>query len=307
MGNQKDIAEKNLESFNDVFADIVNVLLFNGEEVIKENDLEQARALSSYASEAGIREQERDEAKFWKKCEFRIALFAFENQTKGDPDMPFRVIGYDGTGYRDQLYYVKTANGTYVRNKNPRYPVITLVLNFGKERWNTNRTLLENIGDIPEQLKPYVSDYKINIFDISFLSDEQVNKFKSDFKIVADYFVKTRKNTEYEGSQDEFRHEYETRSLMSYLTNDDRFLTSGKKGAKNMCEVLDKIENRGIEKGRAEGIAEGIEKGIEKGRAEGILSTLVSLVKDNILSLGDAAKRANMSISEFEEKTGLKA
>ncbi len=27
---QKDIAEKTLEAYNDVFADIVNVLLFNG-------------------------------------------------------------------------------------------------------------------------------------------------------------------------------------------------------------------------------------------------------------------------------------
>ena len=31
---EKDISEKILESYNDVFADIVNVLLFNGEKVI---------------------------------------------------------------------------------------------------------------------------------------------------------------------------------------------------------------------------------------------------------------------------------
>ena len=43
---------------------------------------------------------------------------------------------------------------------------------------------------------------------------------------------------------------------------------------RNMCEILDKIENRGIEKGRAEGIAEGRAKGkaegIAEGKAEGI-------------------------------------
>ncbi len=32
---EMDIAEKILESYNDVFADIVNVLLFNGKSVIK--------------------------------------------------------------------------------------------------------------------------------------------------------------------------------------------------------------------------------------------------------------------------------
>jgi len=30
MANEKDIAEKTLQSLNDVFADIVNVLLFHG-------------------------------------------------------------------------------------------------------------------------------------------------------------------------------------------------------------------------------------------------------------------------------------
>ena len=37
---KKDIVEKNLEGWNDVFADIVNVLLFKGNRVIKEEELE---------------------------------------------------------------------------------------------------------------------------------------------------------------------------------------------------------------------------------------------------------------------------
>ena len=36
----KDITEKNLEALNDVFADIVNVLLFKGERLVNEKDLE---------------------------------------------------------------------------------------------------------------------------------------------------------------------------------------------------------------------------------------------------------------------------
>ena len=37
---EKDIAEKHLEDLNDVFADIVNVLLFNGLRLMNENELE---------------------------------------------------------------------------------------------------------------------------------------------------------------------------------------------------------------------------------------------------------------------------
>ncbi len=57
------------------------------------------------------------------------------------------------------------------------------------------------------------------------------------------------------------------------------------------------------EEGRIEGIMEGREEGIEIGG----LSMLIGLVKDGILTTVDAAKRANMTVAEFEEKTGLKA
>ena len=49
------------------------------------------------------------------------------------------------------------------------------------------------------------------------------------------------------------------------------------------------------------------EEGRAEGKAEGILITLIGLVKKGILTLSQAANEANMTVSEFEEKTGLKA
>ena len=43
------------------------------------------------------------------------------------------------------------------------------------------------------------------------------------------------------------------------------------------------------------------------GEVKGFLEAMISLVKDGILTVADAAKRANMTVAEFEEKTGLKA
>ena len=60
-----------------------------------------------------------------------------------------------------------------------------------------------------------------------------------------------------------------------------------------MCEVLDRVEARGIEKG--------IEKGIEQGIKRGTINTLTSLVKDGLLSLDEAAIRADMSAEDFEK------
>ena len=62
-----------------------------------------------------------------------------------------------------------------------------------------------------------------------------------------------------------------------------------------MCEAIEGIRNDGIEEGRAEG------------RAEGALTILVSLVKDGIITIADAAKRANMTVAEFESKMNLKS
>ena len=51
-----------------------------------------------------------------------------------------------------------------------------------------------------------------------------------------------------------------------------------------MCEVLDRIENRGIE------------KGIEKGK----VLTLAELVKDGIISLKQAAERMGLTVAKFK-------
>ena len=62
-----------------------------------------------------------------------------------------------------------------------------------------------------------------------------------------------------------------------------------------MCEVLDRVEARGMEKG----IAKGREEGIKEGIKEGTINVLISLVKDGILSISDAARRAGMSEESF--------
>lgn len=100
---EKVIIEKMLEDYNDVFADIVNTLLFGGEKIIDPNDLESKSAISNYKADGKVRELERDVVKFWKKYNIRIACIGLENQTVPDPYMILRVAGYDGTEYRSQL------------------------------------------------------------------------------------------------------------------------------------------------------------------------------------------------------------
>ena len=263
---QKDIIEKTLEGYNDVFADIVNGLLFDGEPVIDEKALVDATPTSIYKLDGGVHEEERDVAKYWvkqgEKVNVRISLLGMENQTKYDPDMPLRVMGYDGAAYRAELA------------GKDRYPVVTLVLNFSTKRWGKAKSLYDCLH-VPEELRPYVSNYRINVFDIAFLTDEQISCFHNDFKIVADYFAHHRTDPDYRPTDPvKFRHTDELLKLFSVLMDDPRFemtLTS-KKGGKpnNMCEALDRIEAKGEKKGEKK-VTELIKKLHDANRNEEII------------------------------------
>ena len=48
---EKDLSEKYLESYNDVFADILNVLLFDGKEQIKPSELSETITETQYKAD----------------------------------------------------------------------------------------------------------------------------------------------------------------------------------------------------------------------------------------------------------------
>ena len=101
--SQKDITEKMLFTYNDVFADVVNALLFKREQVIAEEELVDQAPRAAYKADGVIRDIERDVAKRWLKNNIRIACIGIENQTEPDQDMAIRVFSYDSAEYRAQL------------------------------------------------------------------------------------------------------------------------------------------------------------------------------------------------------------
>lgn len=260
----KDITEKNLEAFNDVFADIVNVLLFKGNNLMKEKDLESAAKDSMFKADGKIHQQERDVSKFWKNGEVRISILGFENQTVQDYKMPLRVISYDGASYKQQLLDTDD-DKSKDKKKKELYPVVTLVLYFGtEEKWSTHKNLL-SCFKVPEELKPFVNDYKINVFNIACLNDKTIDMFQSDFKIVAKYFQTVRLKKNYKGSTDEIKHVDALLKMLSALTGDNSFeevYNDGnlKKGGVTMCEVVEKIRNEGRVEGVLAGKAELVRK-----------------------------------------------
>ena len=292
---EKDKVEKTLEAYNDVFADIVNVLLFNGANEVKEEDLIDDTVHSIFKADGKIRSQERDVAKFWKNCNVRITLYGFENQTEIDSVMPLRIMGYDGASYKKQTLKIDENKDDEKPNKKELYPVVTLVLYFGSRRWKKPRNLLEAIK-VPEKLKPFVSNYNINIFEIAHLSDEQVNMFKSDFRIVADYFVQKRKNKKYVPSKQVIKHVEEILQMLKILTGDDKYNIDD--------NIIDSMKGEVVtmDTWLSDTIAKERKDAEKKAEKKGKIELLVNMIKDGIISLKQAAEQLGMSVEKFEKE-----
>ena len=257
---EKDIAQKLLFDYEDVFSDIINVLLFD-KDMIQLNEIVPSNTKSQYkADDSKIHDQERDVARYWKKGECIFALFGLENQSIPDRFMPIRVLGYDAASYRSQLL----REGD---NHSPKsiFPVISVVLNFSNKEWNVSKNLIDCINkNIPEELKPFINDYKIYVFNISFLSDEVVKKFKSDFRYVAEFMTKTRANPEFHPSAKMVKHKDAVIKLLSILTgnpNIEEVFVQNKlvKGEENAMsgvfdDVFERLEAKGEVKGEAKGL-----------------------------------------------------
>ena len=175
-------------------------------------------------------------------------IFGIENQTSTDKQMSFRVMGYDGASYRSQL--------NDDEDKKELCEVVTLILYFGNGRWNTSKELRDTFAK-KGNVEKYANNYKLNVFEIAYLTEEQIEMFQSDFGIIADYFVKRRKGYKNIENHKPIKHVDEMLKFMEIFAEDERFLKLNlekkKKGAITMCTILDAVEGRGIEKGIIQG------------------------------------------------------
>ena len=135
---QKDLTEKLLEDYEDVFSDIFNVLVFENN-VIKQQYLRAGATESIYKAENGnYRDQFRDVLKEYTDSSLlEIASLGIENQSTLDNYISVKVMGYDYAKYRSQID----------REKYPLLPVLTIVLNFSDVQWNAAKSL-HSIMDI---------------------------------------------------------------------------------------------------------------------------------------------------------------
>ena len=93
---------------------------------------------------------------------------------------------------------------------------------------------------IPDGMEKYINDYKIQIFEVAWLTEEEIERFQSDFRIVANFFTQKRKNKDYiPDDPTEIKYVDEVLKLLNVMTGDKRYekIFQKKKGVRSMWDL----------------------------------------------------------------------
>ena len=113
-----DLAAKNFETYPDVAADIINVLIYEGLQRTNKDSLLASPTETVYQGRENLRNQLEDVARY-EIHDGRVTMqYLFANQTRRDSKMIFRKAGYVGSVYREQ----------YDGKVKDVYPVVEIVL-----------------------------------------------------------------------------------------------------------------------------------------------------------------------------------
>ena len=213
--------------------------------------------------------------------------------------MPVRNIVYDALQYGKQVADIAAkhrtdgskghSRGEYLSGfyKNDKItPVITLVLHFGANEWDGPLSLHEMMAIKNENLLNFVQDYQIHLIDPAKLSKEDLEKFSTSLREVIGYIKYSR----------------DKKRLTEFLTDNPRMLMEA-----NAARVIKAVTNTPLdipEDAEVIDVCKAVEDMMNEskaeGRTEGAVAALAGLVKDGLLSIRDAAHRANMTESEFK-------
>lgn len=293
------------------FADAFNYLIYDGQPVIKPDDLkplDTTEIAIPYGSNARVPEQKyRDVLKLvsiMKDDEAIYAVLGVENQANVHYAMPVKNMQYDATNYVQQVMAAKKSYGKEDRLTSEEFlsgfrkgdklmPVITLVIYFGASEWDGPICIHDMLNTNNKRLLSFVPDYRINLIAPAQVPDEDFEKFSTDFRDVLQ-FIKCSKDEEAlsrlaEDNERFVRMNPETAELINLIT-DSKLKLTVEEGTVNMCQAIQQMRERSK----------------AAGMVEGRLDTLVSLVKKNRLTLQEAAEEAEMTVDEFVKKTGIK-
>lgn len=264
------------------FADQINGALFNGRQVVKPEELEpdepQIVSTGERTGTGSIRAVV-DKVRIWKGK--KLHIFVVENQNYVDYQMVLRNMLSESIGYRKQWKRRKREHGEtrdlksrdeYLSGiaKDEKFaPIITLVVYFGTEGAWDGAKCLYDLLDIDEELKDYVTNYRLNLYDCH--EHDTFEEYKTGLRQVFEIVRYVKDKEKLQEIMEENREAYsridsETRDMLEVVANvkipeEYRVMEIGEERY-NMCNAFEQIKREAYEEGIAQGIEEGIERGI---------------------------------------------
>lgn len=315
-------------SDNKRFADLFNGTLFQGEEVIRPEGLEELdRETDVLLGTTGKRgraiQRYRDIVKRWKKGA-TLAVLACESQERVHYAMPVRNMLYDSLTYTDQIRELwrqrkerwdsdgkegsRLSSEEYLSRlskEDKLYPVITLVFYYDLKQWDGAVELYDLFavgGSAKEQeiLRKFIPNYRINLVDAGNM--EELERFHMDLQQIFGMLKCRGKKEELKKyiwqNQMYFRNiDVETyQAIRAFLHAENRLKDIEKiqglqkEGKIDMCQAM--------EEWYADAIREGQEAGEQAGRQEEAIMVVKNMLR-NGFSAGDIEKYTGITGQEI--------
>ena len=271
--------------------------VFNGKQVLKpdkltEMDTDVSATIHSKSYNESITRNRDVVKKMSDGVEFNI--LGLEIQDKTHYAMPLRTMTYDALGYIKEYNDIKkhhklnkdsfSSHEEFLSgiNKSDRFhPIITLVLYYGESLWDGPTCLSDMMISMPDNIKAYFSDYKLNLVQI--LDSDKYTFYNED---VRDVFNIIRNI--YNDDFDSIYREYESRNvdidvmeLICNITSVPKLMDlctdTEQGGTVNMCEAMKRFQ--------AECESKGMKEGIDSEKVNSIISMLeFGITKEQILT-----------------------
>ena len=238
------------------FADFLNALLFSGNRILTSDNIRECKA---------------DSSRIWKESDtlhtsevFRdltrevclrshTLLVALEAQSDIHYAMPVRVINGDSMQYHEQWRRIRNRHrqrrdlrgAGYLsgfHKKDRLFPVITLVLYFGRKPWDGPDNLWDmmNIKEFPETVRQYIADYPLRLIDVRRYPHSE--RFCTDLRVVFGFLAA----------------DSEKDALLDFIEKHDYL---NRKGEVNMCQAINDLMRDEFQNGKAAGLHEGLREG----------------------------------------------
>ncbi|MBD5460836.1 MAG: hypothetical protein HDR26_07835 [Lachnospiraceae bacterium] len=275
---------------NEIFADVFNYFIYNGEQVIDPDSLEELDTLEvdvPYGGEDGAQQpvqRTRDVIKsLVAMMDSRTAylVLAVENQSNIHNAMPVKNMVYDALQYAKQVSNAAASHkrsGDYQGTGSDEYlsgfmkqdrllPVVTLVVYFDSKEWDRPLSIHEMFGEQDARVLALVPDYKINLIAPVSISDGDFDRFRTSLKEVLSFIKYSQDADRLEEilkADEGFRHLGRTEVDVLNACVGAKLTMEKGKGAMDVCQAIEEMNQNASEKERISTLLKSIEKLMEK-------------------------------------------